>query len=98
LSDCFDYTIAASGGWAEVDNQDLVLPGVDDFSELLFQAQQIDGIELAFEDGILQVIAPVSQGLKNFAKPFIVADVVGNQVDVAHDGMDRAGIFAERNA
>lgn len=97
MSDCIDYAITASGSWAEVDEQNLVVSDVDDVFQLLFQPQQIDRIELAFEDRVLEMVAPISHRFEDFAKPFIVADVVGDQIDVAHDGIDLAGILGEQN-
>ncbi len=96
LSDRFDHAFAAPGGWAKIDDQDLVVSGVDDLFQLLFQPQQVDRVELAFEDGILQMVAPVSHRLEDLAEPFVVADVVRHQVDVAHDGKGLVFIFCRK--
>jgi hypothetical protein len=84
LSDRFDHTVSASRRRAEVNEQDLVMSGVDDFFELLFQPEHVDRIELALEDGVLDVVAPIAHGFKYLAKPFVVTNIVGDQVNVAH--------------
>jgi hypothetical protein len=59
----------------------------DDLTEHRAQVEphQITRIELAFEDGILQVIAPIPQGFKNLAEPLVIPNVVGDQIDGSHD-------------
>ena len=44
------------------------------------------------------MVAPISHRFEDLAKSFVVADVVGDQIDVAHDGIDLAGILGERSA
>jgi hypothetical protein len=44
------------------------------------------------------MVAPISHRFEDFAKSFIVANVVGDQVDIAHDETDLTAIFGERSA
>ena len=50
--------------------------------------------ELAFEHAVLQMIAPISHRLIDFAKPFRVTDIVGNDVGVSHGWL----VSKEQNA
>jgi hypothetical protein len=61
LSEGFDDTFTSACGWTQVDKQDLVMSVIDDLRQFLFTADQIGIIQLAFEHGVLQVIAPVSK-------------------------------------
>lgn len=61
LSEGFDDTFTSTCGWTQVDKQDLVMSVIDDLRQFLFTADQIGIIQLAFEHGVLQVIAPVSK-------------------------------------
>lgn len=58
---------------------------MDDLSEFFCEDCFFGIGQLAFEDAELEVISPVSHGSKNFTEPFWVADIVGNDVGIAHD-------------
>ncbi len=46
--------------------------------------RQVRSRKLAFENGILQMVAVPAHGLKHLAQPLVVADVVADQVGGAH--------------
>lgn len=41
-------------------------------------------VEVAFKDGVLEVVAKVAAGLKDFAQALVIRDVVANKVGGAH--------------
>lgn len=78
LTECFDDAFATSIGRTKVDEQDLVQIVMNDLCQFCPALNQFGIGQLAFEDAVLQVIAPVPQGLVDFAESFIVTDIVGN--------------------
>lgn len=82
-----DDAVAAAGGGAEVDEEDLVFVVLDDFAENVPALGEVDGRELALEDRVLQVVAEVAHGLIDPAEAFVVADVVADEIGVSH-GLD----------
>ncbi len=84
LANGFDQVFAAGGGWAQVDDQDLVFFVVNDLGQFRFAAEQVGLGELALKDAVLQMIAPVSQAAKGVTKTLGITHVVGDQVDASH--------------
>src|SRR5262249_10791300 len=79
-----DDAVAAALGRSQADEQDLVLIVVDDRDEVAPASRQVRGGQLAFEDGVLQVVAIVAHGLEDFAQALVVADVVADKVTCTH--------------
>ena len=52
--------------------------------EFCAEADQVRGGELAFEDGVLEVIAVASHDFEHLAEAFVVGDVVADEVGFAH--------------
>ena len=77
-----------------MDEQHLVLVMMNDLRQRRPATDQIGGGELTLEDGILQVIAKAAHGLEDLAESLVVADVVTNQVRLAHSTTlaERSGI------
>jgi hypothetical protein len=84
-SDGIDDTFAATIAGSKIDEEDLIDIVMDDLSEFLCEDCFFRVGQLAFEDAQLEVIAPVSHGSEYFTEPFWVADIVGNDVGIAHD-------------
>lgn len=57
---------------------------IDDASQIRPAAHQILSRELAFENRVLQMIPVVAHSLKDFAQALVIADVVADQIGVAH--------------
>jgi NADPH-dependent curcumin reductase CurA len=57
---------------------------IDDFAQGAFQFESLGRVEVAFKDGELEVVAEVATGFENAPEPFIVGDVITNQVRSAH--------------
>lgn len=79
-----DDAIAASIGWAQIDEQDLIVSIVDDVRKLRLAMKQIDFGQLALEDAELDMIAPVFHRFENLTQPFGVGDVVADDVRSEH--------------
>ena len=69
---------------SEVDEEDLVFFGVDYGFQFFFEFNFVGGAEVAFEYGVLEVVAVVAAGFVNLAQAFGVADVVGDDVGGQH--------------
>ena len=69
---------------AKVDEEDLVFLGVDDVSQLFLEFNFVGKAQVAFEYGVLEVVAVVATGFVNLAQAFGVADVVGDDVGGKH--------------
>jgi hypothetical protein len=76
--------ITAPFGGPEMDKQNLIFVMVDDAGKFGAAPNQIAGSELAFEHRILQVVAVAAHGLEDLAEAFVVADVVTDEVGLAH--------------
>ena len=79
-----DDAVSSILGWTEIHEQHLVLGVMDDGVEFRAKAGQVGGCELAFEDGILDVVAGLAEGLEDLPEAFVVADVVADQIGGAH--------------
>jgi hypothetical protein len=84
-SDGIDHTFASSVAGSKIDEENLVDIVMDNLSEFLCEDCFFGIGQLAFEDAELEVIPPISHGSKHFTEPFWVADIVGNDVGIAHD-------------
>ena len=67
-----------------MDEEDLVIAMVNDGGQCGAEADEIGFGQLAFKDGVLQVVAPAAHGLKDFAEALIVTDVVADEVGGTH--------------
>lgn len=67
-----------------MDEQNLIFVVFDDAGKLRAAPDQVARSELALEHGVLQMIAVTPHSLKDLAKPLVVADVVTNQIGLAH--------------
>lgn len=47
-------------------------------------ARQVDECELALEYRVLQVVTPIAHRIEHFAQSLVVADVVTDEISVAH--------------
>jgi len=51
---------------------------VDDAAQFDAEVGEIEGSELALEDGELEVVAVIAHDLEDLAEAFVVGDVVGD--------------------
>jgi hypothetical protein len=72
--------VAPTFGWAQVNEQHLVFIMVNDSRERHPASNQIARRELAFEYGVLQMVAIATHGLKDLAKALVVRNVVTDQI------------------
>jgi len=84
LAEGGDDSIAAAFGGAEVDEEDLVFVVIDQIAQRVATFRQVDGVELALEDGVLEMVAEIAHGLVDLAEAFVVADVVADEESVPH--------------
>jgi hypothetical protein len=80
---CYDPVATAFGG-AEMDEEDLVFRVLDDASKFDAAADEVSGSELAFKDGVLEVVAETAHELEDFAEAAVVSDVVTDEIGLAH--------------
>ena len=94
-----DHAIPASFRGAKGDNQDLVLVGGDGLEELPLEKVKFGGVEVAFKNRKLQVIAEVFAGFEDASAAFVVGDIVADKVGRTHGGGGCEGRLAgeERN-
>ena len=57
---------------------------MDHLRQLSAQPNQVCARELAFEDGILKMVAETTQNLKDFPEALVVADIVADEIRSAH--------------
>ena len=84
LPERHNHALPATLGGTKVDEEDLIVAVVDQFAEDVSAFREIDGSELTFEDGVLQVVPEITHGLVDFTKPLVVADVVADEVGGTH--------------
>lgn len=75
-----DDAIAAAFGRSEIDEEHLVLFVMNHLGQFRAQADEVGASELAFEDGILEMIAKSAKNLEDLPEALIVADIVGDQI------------------
>jgi hypothetical protein len=81
-----DDAVAAAFGGPEMDEQDLVFGVFDDAGEFNAAADEVAGRELAFEDGVLEMVAKTAHEFEDFAEAAVVGDVVTDEIGLAHFG------------
>ena len=67
-----------------MDEQNLIFVMVDDEGEFGAAANEVAAGELAFEDGILEVIAVAAHSFEDLAEAFFIAYVVTDQIRLPH--------------
>ena len=82
--DRVDDPFASSVAWPKVDEEDLVDIMVNDLAKFVGEDRFFGIGQLAFENAQLEVIPRVSHGSKDFAESFWIADIVGDDVGIAH--------------
>ena len=85
--DRVDDPFAASVAWPKVDEEDLVDIMVNDLAKFVGEDCFFGIGQLAFENAQLEVIPRVSHGSKDFAESFWIADIVGDDVGIAHSSL-----------
>ena len=84
LSDRGNHSLSSTRGRAKIYEEHLIFRMVDDLGEFRTQSDEVHSSQLALEDRILQVVAPPAESLEDLAQPFCVADVVTDDVRIAH--------------
>jgi len=84
LAERGDHAFAASFGGPQIDEEHLVFVMLDQLAEHMAAFGQIDGRELALEDGVLEVVAEIAHGLEDLAQSFIVANIVADEKRISH--------------
>lgn len=69
---------------SQFNEEDLVLAMIDNLAQHVAATRQVRRRELAFEDGVLQVISHIPHGFEGFAETFVIADVITDQIGVTH--------------
>jgi len=82
-----DDAVAAAFGGTEMNEEDLIFTVFDDAGEFGAAADEVAGSELAFEDGVLEVVAETAHEFEDFAEAAVVGDVVADEVGLAHFGL-----------
>ena len=67
-----------------MDEQNLILVVVDDAGKFGAAPNHVARGELAFEYGVLQMIAVPAHRLEDSAQPLVISDVVTNQIGLPH--------------
>jgi hypothetical protein len=91
--DRVDDPFASSVAWPKVDEEDLVDIMVNELAKFVGEDCFFGIGQLAFENAQLEVIPRVSHGSKDFAESFWIADIVGDDVGIAHGSL--GGKFAK---
>jgi hypothetical protein len=63
---------------------------VDYFAEGVAAADEIGRGKLALEDGILEMVTEIAHGLVDGAQALVVADVVTDEIGIAHDRLSQS--------
>lgn len=87
MADGTDDAIAAAFGGSKRNDKNLVFAGIDDFVEFGFEIGKLGGVEVAFKNGKLQMIAKVAACFENTAETFGIGHIVGNDVGGSHGGV-----------
>ena len=82
-----NHTIPAPFRRSQPNKNHLVFVVVDNFAQSCFQFNLFRWVQVALENGELKVVAKIATGLKYLPQPFVVSDIVTNQVSCAHEGM-----------
>jgi hypothetical protein len=82
-----DDALAPAFGGTEIDEEDLILVVVNDGGQFGAEPDEVGGIQLAFENGVLEVVAITAHDLKDLSEAFVVAYVVADEVGFSHLGL-----------
>ena len=86
LAEGLDAQAGGGGGFAEVDEEDLVGVAVEGFLEVCLEFFEAEGIEGALEDGVLDAGAVAAEDAGDLAEALGVGDVVADDVAAAGHG------------
>jgi hypothetical protein len=62
---------------------------IDDLAQLIFQLNPFRRVQIAFENGVLEMVAKVATRFEGSAQSLIIGDIVANKIDGAHDAIIR---------
>ena len=91
LAHGFDDPFTASFAGPEIDEEDLIEIMMNDLGQERFEFGKFGRCELAFKDAELKMITPIAHGFEDLAETFVIANVVGNDHRVSHDGSSKSG-------
>jgi hypothetical protein len=94
LAERSDYPFAATFRGPQVDEQHLIFVVLNDFAQGMTATGNIDGVELALEDRVLQVVAEISHRFEDAPQSLRVANIVSYQVGISHEKSLSAREFA----
>jgi len=92
-----DDAITASLDRSEIDEEDLIIAMINDLAERMAAAHQVGRCELALEDGVLKMVTEVAHRFEHLAEPLFVADVVADEIGVAHIAASLYSLIAANN-
>jgi len=81
-----DDAVAPAFSGTEIDEEYLILVMVDDGSQFGAEPDEVGGIQLAFENGVLEVVAVAAHNLEDLSEAFVFAYVVADEVGFLHLG------------
>jgi len=81
-----DGAVSSVVAGTKVYEENLIFFVVDDGFEFFFKLGFFSRVQVAFEDGELEVVAPVAAGLEDAGESFVIANVVADEVGAAHGG------------
>ena len=80
LTDALDTRIERIMGFAEVDDQHLILASVYKACQLAPQCRQLLRVELAKKHAVLSMISTIVQCLKDMVPTLVVGDIIGDEI------------------
>ena len=83
LAQAFDSAVKRIVGRTKINEQHLILGMVNDRRQVGTKLRQLTRIELAEEDGKLGVVAATFEFVKDLAPPFVVGDIVTDNIMAA---------------
>jgi len=83
-SQCCDYPIPPPLRRSQPNKNYLILIVVDDFGQSRFQFNLLRRVQVALEHRKLQVVAKIATGLEHLPEPFVISNIVANQISRAH--------------
>src|SRR5258706_14983198 len=86
-----DHFVAAPTNRAQIDEQNLILDGVDLGGQVAAKLHELAVVQLAAEYGILNVVAPSAHHFVDASEATRVADVVTHDVHLAHGSPSLVG-------
>jgi hypothetical protein len=85
-AECGDDAVAPAFSGTEIDEEDLILVMVNDGGQFGAEPDEVGGIQLAFENGVLEVVAVTAHDLEDLSEAFVVAYVVADEEGFSHEG------------